>query len=220
MSKKLTVLLFAFPVLLFSQGTDRKGRFLFNIGPEYRITPIYGSRAYTNEAIYSDPDAQNSGLALNIGVDYYITKNLSIGFKNSFRYDLVTAQIDTFGPSGQGIASETRKDLLIGYHFGLGYRFQIFEKGDLLVSAGFSLLNRNSEFTVKEPIIDDNGQQTGTVTYLADSKFGTNKFSVGYGKGKSKIMLGMYITRSSGYFEENATFIIPFLNYSYCFGKL
>tara|TARA_R110002012_G_scaffold300941_1_gene500996 strand:- start:20171 stop:20833 length:663 start_codon:yes stop_codon:yes gene_type:complete len=220
MPKQLLVFFLVLPAFLFSQETERKGRFFFNIGPEYRITPIYGTRAYSNQIMYTDPDAQNSGMALHIGFDYYITENWSIGFQNSFRYDLVTAQIDSFGPSGPGTALETRKDLLIGYHFALGYRFQIFGKGDLLLNAGFSLLNRNSEFTIKESIYDNNGQQIGTITSLADSKFGANSFALGYGKGRSKVMLGIYFTRSSGYFENNASFMIPFLTYHYRLGRL
>lgn len=210
---------FALPTQTLSQNMGRSKLFYFTIGPEYRVTPVYKPNDLSKQAAYTNPDMQNSGLALNLGIDYYFTENFSIGFKNSFRYDLITSQIDSSDPSGQGI-SDTKKDLLIGYHFDLGYRFQIFKKGDLLLNAGISLLNRNSEFTVRESVFDESGQEIGTVTYLADSKFSANKISVGYGKGKSKLMLGMYITRSSGYFEETTTFMIPFLNFSYNFGKL
>lgn len=207
------------PLFFFAQNIDNRGKFVFNIGPEYRITPIYKQNTYSTKAEYTNPDLQNSGPSINIGLDYYITNRFSIGFKNSFRYDLITSEIDAIGLNEQGI-SDSKKDLLIGYHFNLNYQFQIFKKGDLLLNAGVSLLNRNSEFSVNEPLYDNNGQQVGTINYLGDYKYSANKLSLGYGNGRSKFRLGIYVTRNSGYFEETTTFIVPFVNYSYDFAKL
>lgn len=212
----------ACPFFVFSQkmkNTERKGKFFFSAGPEYRITPTYKQNSFSREAIYTNPDLQNSGLALNIGVDYYFSNNFSIGFKNSFRYDLVTSEIDAVGQPLLGV-SESKKDLLIGYHFNLNYHIDLFKKGDLLINVGVSLLNRNSEFSVTEEITDNNGQVVATATSLIDYKYSANKLSLGYGNGRSKFMLGIYITGNSGYFLETTTFIVPFLNYSFDFAKL
>lgn len=219
LAKKIFFLFFmSFPIIGFTQDLERKGKFFFNVGPEYRITPVYKLNNYSREASYTNVDMQNSGVSLNLGVDYYVTHNLSIGFKNSFRYDLLTAQ-DTQVGSNQEI-SNTKKGFLVGYHFKLIYHFEIFKKGDLLIGAGISLLNRNSEFTNQEQVFDDNGELVGTITSLVDYKYGANKLSLGYANGKSKVMLGMYITRNSGYFEETTTFMVPFINYSFDFGRL
>jgi hypothetical protein len=211
---------FILPSLCFTQNLERKGKFFFNIGPEYRITPVYdaNSSILSNDAFYTNPDLQNSGIAFNLGVDYYITNNLSMGFNNSFRYDIITTQ-STQTSTGQGV-SVSKKGLLIGYHFKMIYHFQVFRKGDLLVSAGFSLLNRNSEFTIEKPIYDDNGQLLGTINSLVDYKYSAYKISLGYGNKKSKLMLGLYITGNSGYFEKSTTFMVPFISYSFDFGKL
>lgn len=212
------------PALIFSQkieNTERKGNFFFSSGPECRITPTYKPYDdYSSKGVYVNKDLQNSGLALNIGVDYYFSNDFSIGFKNSFRYDLITSQMNAVGSSPTPSVSQSKKDLLIGYHFNLNYHIHLFKKGDLLINAGVSLLNRNSEFSVTEEITDNDGQVIGTTTSLMDYKYNANKLSLGYGNGRSKFMLGIYITGNSGYFSDPKTFIVPFLNYSYDFAKL
>jgi hypothetical protein len=218
LKKKLIFVLLVLPSICFTQEIERKGNFFFNVGPEFRITPTYKLNQFSNEAGFTNPDLQNSGVAINIGADYYIINNLSVGFKTSFRHDLITSQ-DVLGSVNQGV-SNSKKGLLIGYHFNLNYHFQIFKKGDLLVSAGVSLLNRNSEFTLVESIRDNNGQVVGTTSTLTNYAYSANKISVGYGNGRSKFMLGIYITKNSGYFIESTTFTVPFVNYSFDFGKL
>lgn len=215
--KCLLSILLLLSTLGFAQDLERKGKFFFNVGPEFRITPTYKLNEYSTEARFTNPDLQNSGVALNIGVDYYFTDNFSLGFKTSFRYDLINSQ-EIINNLGQGISS-TEKGLLIGYHFRLNYHFKVFKKGDLLVSAGVSLLNRNSEYTFVETFIDNNGQVT-TASSLTNYAYSANKISVGYGNGRSKLMLGIYITGNSGYFVKSTTFIVPFINYSFDFGKL
>ncbi len=210
------VIIFLTTTSCFSQD-KRKGNLFFNVGPEYRITPIYnaGVSSLSKEANYTNIDLQNSGMALNIGAAYFLTHNLSIGFNNSFRHDIVTT-----GHGPNNTMSSTDRGLLIGYHFRANYMFEVFGKGSLIISLGYSLLNRNSEFSVHEPLYDMNGQETGVQTYLADYKFGSNSVSLGYGIGKSKLMIGLYIAGNSVYFNERTTFMIPFLTYSYEFGKL
>ncbi|WP_136469002.1 hypothetical protein [Flagellimonas onchidii] len=219
MEKRLLMFFFIFPILASSQDATRKGEFFFNAGPEYRITPIYRLKAFSSKSIYTNPDAQNSGPALNLGVDYYITDNFSIGFKNSFRYDMITSGINVVGSIEPSI-SKTERDLLVGYHFNLSYQFQIFKKGDLLFRIGISLLNRNSNFTAVESVFDQNGQIVGTVSSLLNYNYSANKISIGYVNGRSKIMLGTYISQNTSYFDETTAFWIPFINYSFDFAKL
>lgn len=109
---------------------------------------------------------------------------------------------------------------MFGYHFGLTYHFQVFKKGYFLVNAGLSLLNRNSEYVSTESTFNEEGEVVDTTSSMDNYNFSANKLSVGYGKGKSKIMMGIYISRNTKYFESKTTFIIPFLSYGFDLAKL
>lgn len=119
--KKALILLFLIPLYLTAQNNTREKSFFLNLGAEFRITPIHKSGDQAIATNFINPDLQNSGPVLNIGVDYYFTQNFSIGFKSSVRYDLITTYIDE-------TASETERGLMFGYHFNLSYHFQIFKK--------------------------------------------------------------------------------------------
>lgn len=219
---KFLIFFFVIPTLVFSQGFESKGKLFFNIGPEYRITPIYDIDGSFNPSTFNtNIDLQNSGFGLNIGTDFFITENFGIGFNNSFRYDLITTgEIPFVSMTPNQGAIEASKGLLIGYHLKLFYHWNLFKKGDLIIGAGLSFLNRNSEFSLQEPLLDINDQVVGSITTLANFNYTANKIYVGYGSGKSKLLLGMYITRKAKYFSEPITFMVPFLSYSYDFGKL
>ena len=109
---------------------------------------------------------------------------------------------------------------MFGYHFNLNYHFQVFQKGELLVGAGLSLLNRNSEYVRTESILNEEGEIVGSNSSLENYNFSANKIFVGYGKDRSKIMLGIYISRNTKYFDEKTTFILPFISYSFNLLKL
>ncbi|MGN7512783.1 MAG: hypothetical protein ACTHOM_00305 [Allomuricauda sp.] len=207
MKKHTPLILFLLPLYLIAQNITREKNFFFNLGTEFRITPIHKSGDQAVATNFINPDLQNSGPVLNIGVDYYFTQNFSAGFKTSVRYDLITTYINE-------TVSETERGLMFGYHFNLNYHFQIFKKGDLLVGAGISLLNRNSEYARTESIFNDEGQAVASNTYMDNYNFSANKIFVGYGNGRSKITTGIYITRDTKYFEGKTTFIIPFISYS------
>ncbi len=218
LKKIFFIIIFILPSLCFTQNLERKDQFFFNIGPEFRITPIYKLNEPSLKSFFTEVDAQNSGFAINLGVDYYITNRLSIGFIYSIRYDIVTRE-DIQTDSALGISSVDKR-ILLGYHFELKYNFKVFKKGDLHFGVGLALLNRNSEFNITEPLFDQNGVQVGTTSSVNDYKYGANKIFLGYINKKSKILLGAYITRNSGYFNQTTTFMVPFINYSFAFGKL
>ncbi|UJH67521.1 hypothetical protein [Allomuricauda sp. SCSIO 65647] len=208
----------AIPIICFSQDLERKGKFFFSLGPEYRITPVYKLNNISREALFTNPDMQNSGISLNIGVSYYITERLSVGFNNSFRYDLIVNESDGMG-NNTGV-SNAKNDIIFGYHFSLGYHFPVFKNGDLFANVGVSLLNRNTGFSITEPVFNGNGDIVGSITSQMDFGYGANRISIGYAKGKSKVMIGTYVSTNTGYFQETTTFWVPFINYSYDFGKL
>ncbi|GLU43400.1 hypothetical protein [Allomuricauda sp. NBRC 101325] len=217
--KNLFLILFILPYFILAQNNSREKSFFFNLGAEFRITPIHKSGDQAMATMFVSPDSQNAGPVLNLGVDYYFTKNFSFGFVSSIRYDLLTTQIETTAPS-DGTNSKIERGLLYGYHFNLNYRFAVFKKGDLLVCAGWSLLNRNSEYVRTESIYDKDGQIIDSNTNIDNYNFSANRVSIGYGKGRSKLMMGMYISRNTKYFSEKTTFMIPFVSYSFDVVKL
>lgn len=72
----------------------------------------------------------------------------------------------------------------------------------MLVNAGLSLLNRNSEYMRTDAIFNEEGEVVDSTTSMENYNFSANKVSVGYGKGKSKIMMGIYISRNTKYFDK------------------
>ncbi|NAS12138.1 hypothetical protein [Poritiphilus flavus] len=201
----------------YAQQQERRGKFFFNIGPEFRITPIYNAEisGISAQAFDTNMDLQNSGVALNVGVDYYLTEKFALGFNNSFRNDLITNQ----SSSNEGV-EVANKGLLIGSHFRLTYHIDLFKKGDLLLGLGHSLLNRNSEYTAVESFFDENGNAVGSSSSLENFNYSATKITVGYGNGRSKLMCGMYLSRNSPYLIWGNFFMVPFLSYGFDFGRL
>ncbi len=212
------VLIYFLPIQLWSQqnGSERKGQFYFILGPEYRITPIYSvlSSTLSNEAIYTNVDKQNAGLNLNVGIEYFVSNNLSISFSNAFRYDLVISEFTEI--TGDFGAKEANYRLLLDYNISLSYYFKIFDKGEFFVNVGASLMNRNTDFSIKETSSDG----TGIGYYISDYHYSANKFSLGYNTNGKKLYLGAFLTNQSPYFNENVLFLVPHIGLSFDISKL
>ncbi len=218
---KLILLVALLPLMGNAQdnGAHLKGRFHLNIGPEYRITPIYDVAVpVTEAALYTNTDKQNSGTGLNLDLEYFITDKLSLGFINSFRYDLVIA--DSREISAEFGVEAADYKLLMDYHLYLAYYFKVFGKGEFFINAGVSLLNRNSDFSVKEPVRNSDGELIGMGLYIGDYHYSANRLSLGYKKGRGKLSLGIYFTQQAPYFKATTSFIVPHIGYSYKIGKL
>jgi hypothetical protein len=181
----------------------------FIIGTEYRITPIYSLKisSLSEQSIFTNIDAQNSGVALNLGLEYEFIRNLGVGFSNAFRYDLVIGQ----RPEGDNTINVGAPDyrLIIDYHLYLKYNYNVFPKGDIFISAGLSLLNTNTSYTIKE--IDEYGEGF----YISDFSFFANRISLGFQLSKSRIYLGLNLSRTTDYFNETISFIIPHIGFTY-----
>ncbi len=170
-------------------GAHHKGRFHLNIGPEYRITPIYDVAVPATEAaLYTNTDKQNSGMGLNLDLEYFITDKLSLGLINSFRYDLVIAYSREITAEFGVEAADY--NVLMDYHLYLAYYFKVFGRGEFFINAGVSLLNRNSDFSVKEPVRNSDGELIGMELYIGDYHYSANRLSLGYRKERGKIVLG------------------------------
>ncbi len=118
MIKKITCFIFLLSVFSNAQDNSRsrKGEIHFDAGFEYRITPIYSSPTFSvsknNFASNVDVDRQNSGVGIALGLEYFLGKNLSLGFSNTFRYDFIVSGQTAIDPDF-GVEKNTY-GLLIG----------------------------------------------------------------------------------------------------------
>lgn len=218
--KTFFILLFCcFTCSLWTQSyttENRKGGLFFSVGSEYRITPIYPMGTFNNDiASATNIDLQSSGVAFNYAFNYFVTKNLSLGFANTIRYDLVTLADNITTDFGYRVA---HNDFIFGFHFYADYHFQIFKEGELVVRLGKSLLNRGTEFRSKETFYDDEGNVLFSVYSQLDAGYEPWNFAIGYKKKKVFLLLGAYTSSISEY--VNADFIVPYVKFSYNLGKL
>lgn len=208
--------------ILFSQNSydidQRKGQLFFSLGTEYRITPFYKSSG-GQSILPVNIDSQSSGVAFNYTFDYFATKNLSFGFSNSIRYDLVTTGLTQF--TNENGFLPVKNDLIFGFHFYADYHFKVFKNAELYLRIGKSLLNRGTEFSSKETLYDQNGQPTVSFTSpTVDTAFEPWNFGIGYKKKKISLTLGVYTSSISEYFNDGTTIGIPYVNFKYNLGKL
>jgi len=197
---------------------ERKGKLFFSLGTEYRITPFYKSSGGQN-ILPVNIDSQSSGVAFNYTFDYFAAKNLSFGFSNSIRYDLVTTGLTQFTTENGFLP--VKNDLIFGFHFYADYHFKIFKNAELYLRIGKSLLNRGTEFSRKQTLYDQNGQPTVSFTSpTVDTAFEPWNFGIGYKKKKISLTLGVYTSSISEYFNDGTTIGIPYINFKYNLGKL
>lgn len=215
-------------ILLASAGVGQdnnstlKRQLRFSIGPEYRITPIYDIFAESYDVSeLTHIENQNSGLGLNLGLEYFITKKLSIEFDNTLRYDLILSHV-------QGVSSypETQKvdygtyGILQDYHFSIAYYFKAFRNGDFFVSYGYSLMNQNSDYTLTESRFDEDEKFLSASVSTGQFSYNANRICVGFRKQNVKTYLGFHISKVSDYLIENKPFIVPHFGFSYDLLKL
>ncbi len=215
MMKKTTYLFFLLSVLSNAQenSASRKGEIQFDAGFEYRITPIYRTYAVRLSSFSPhssvDESRQNSGMGVNLGMEYFLGNNLSLGFSNTFRYDFIVSGQDNI-ESDFGVGANTY-GLLIDYHLSLKYYFKLFGAGDFFISGGFSRLNTNSDFSSKQSFFDDGGNLIGSILSIENSSFFANRFELGYANGKGIIGLGIFMSQTTNYFDDTTSFIVPFV---------
>ncbi len=208
------IVLTIMPFFLNAQETigSLKNPLTVLIGTEHRITPIYGATIFSESASFTDIDIQNSGTAFNLGLEYEILKNLSAGFSNSFRYDMIIAPTQE---NNKGInVGATDYKIIVDYHLYFAYYFKVFSKGDVFVSAGMSFLNTNTSFSVNE--VDDIGERY----YLSDFSYFANRISIGFRSLKSRVYLGMNFSRTTNYFDTTTSFMIPHIGFCYDLARL
>lgn len=218
MKNLLLLIIFATTTYSYSQIEERKGKLFFKIGTEYRITPLPYDGSKIDQNIPADIDAQNSGVAFHYGFDYFITKNLSIGFNNSFRYDVIIRNDNEINLDNG--FKKTDKSLIIGGHLYLDYHIKVFKNSELFARLGYSLLNGGTEYMEKNTFYDNNGNILGSSLSNSDLSFSAANFAIGYKKQKVELLVGLYSSSTSNYFDETESLKIPYINITYTIGKM
>lgn len=224
MKTLLTIIFLSLSFFVFSQTKEaRKGQLFFKIGTEYRITPLPYEPWETDPNIaLTDIDLQNSGLAINYSLDYFITKNLSLGLTNSFRYDLLlyNDEISFQDPTGRNGSTKAEKTLITDFHFHLDYHFKIFKDSEIFVRVGKSLANRGTDYSTVTPFFDQDGNLVSKSIGQDNFHIQPENFGLGYKKNKVEVMAGVLTTTVTNYFLSNERLTIPYLKLSYNLGKL
>ena len=202
----------------YSQIEERKGKLFFKIGTEYRITPLPYDGGKVDQGIPADIDSQNSGVAFHYGFDFFITKNLSVGFNNSFRYDVIIRTDNEI--NRENGFQKMNKSLIIGGHLYLDYHIKVFKNSELFARVGYSLLNGGTEYLEKNTYYDNQGNISGSLLTSSDLSFNAANFAIGYKKQKIELLIGLYSSSTSNYFAETESLKIPYINITYTIGKM
>ncbi len=218
MKKLLLLIILTSTTYSYSQIEERKGKLFFKIGSEYRITPLPYDFGKVDQSLPADIDVQNSGVAFHYGFDYFITKNLSIGFNNSFRYDVLIRNVNEIDQEN-GV-QKTDKTLIIGGHLYLDYHVKVFKNSELFGRVGYSLLNGGTEYMKKTTYYDNQGNILGSSFGNETLEFHATNLAIGYKKQKVELLIGFYSSSTSNYFAETETLIIPYINITYTIGKM
>ena len=206
---------------IFSQNSfdidQRKGKLFFSTGMQYRITPYYetGSPSFT---VPVNTDAQLSGPVLNLTLDFFITKNLSIGFTHGLRYDEVTnigGETDNF--SRWEAASNS---LINSQHIYVDYHFKIFKESELFIRIGRSLLNNGTGYIERESFFADDGELLSSFLSSKDLTFRPAHFAIGFKKKRINIIAGTYVSTNNPFIVGNNALYIPYLEFKYSLFKL
>lgn len=200
----------------YLQPENRRGQLFFKVGGEYRITPLPNSAAPANNILVNS-DKQNSGSGVFYTLDMFLTKNLSLGFSHTLRYDEVGGLRS--GIEGNFGSEPMPKALIQGYHFYIDYHFKVFRESEIYLRLGRSLINRGTEVVFKETF-SNGGEPLLSVTGAKDYAYEPWNFGIGWKKRKVELMLAVYTSNISEYFATDETFIIPYFKFSYNLGRL
>ncbi len=225
--KKLSLLILLINCTVFSQENqnsfksnflDRQGKLFLNFGTEIRITPYYNEKDFAsnqNNFIPVNSDEQNSGIAFYYALNYFVTKNLSFGFANSFRNDILFTKAD-FSTFPQFKISKPEKTTFIDYHLFSDYYIKLSPNSNLFLRFGISYLNTNSDYILTESIYQ-NGNWIGNTAINKDFSFTSSNYGLGFKKNRFDFMIGAYTSKSSPY--SSARYTIPYIKINYTFFK-
>ncbi len=221
--KKTTItilILFLYSAVFSQERVTKTKRISFSIFSEYRITPVYlegfsgtmdGGDGLT--PVFYAQDEQLSGTAMGFEVGYSFRKiNLSLIFSQSFRYDHIYFEQNTFAASGNS-AVKSVNDFITDYHFILEKSFRIKNDHILSIRAGYALMNRGTAYALSEQSSEFGGQANYTVSHR-DFHVSAFNAGVGYRKNKWNLALGGYFTDKHKY-NQPSQLLIPYIKLGY-----
>lgn len=198
---------------------NRKGGLFFKTSLEYRIASIYNDGPKTERSVFVDINDQNTGAAINYAFDWFVGKNVSLGFSHSLRYDhllnegLNTQQISL-------VASAEDNTLLMDFHFYAQYHIPLFKESEVFVLFGRSLLHVGSSFNFGRRFEDENGVLFAGLLTPSNFNFGAWNFGMGWKKNRFELLTGLYTTGTSEYFIIGTDLTTPYVRLSYNIGRL
>lgn len=199
--------------------SERKGRLFLNFGTEIRITPYYNEKDFVlnqNNFIPVNDNEQNSGVAFYYNLNYFVTENLSFGFANTFRNDILFRKAD-FSSFPQFKISKPEKTIFIDYHLFSDYYIKLSPNSKLFLRLGISYLNTNSDYILTESIYQ-NGVWIGNTASDRDFSFASSNYGLGFKKNRFDFMIGAYTSKNSPY--SSARYTIPYIKINYTLFKL
>ncbi len=225
MKKILTIATFFITAQFLGQSTkqtveehlqNRKGKLFLRSEIEYRITPYYELKTDSGLQTFKGQlakDLQNSGTGLNYSLNFFVLKNLSLNFGQSFRYETILFSTDY--PEINS-SSKSQKSFLLDYHFSIDYFIPLSKSTDIYLRVGYSMLNTGSEFTVTQK------SQAGNfwVSQQYDTEFSANNFAIGFKRKRIDLCLGTYQTEETPYEDVRVPTLFPYIKISYDLLKL
>lgn len=201
---------------------NRGGKLFFNVGSEFRITPIPHDDSFPESAtFFTNIDFLHSGPALSFGLEFFIKKNLSLSLDHSLRYDTLLYNLNELGENFA--ARKTEKELLHGFHLYFTRYFKLSSKSnkEIFIRAGLSSFNGGSQFLLVEPVGDDGTGNPVTFfqTQVDFVNFGPN-IAVGYRNNRLTVLAGLYFSNGATFFQRNFRIVTPYIKLTYTLGKL
>lgn len=204
---------------LNSHIQNRSGKLFFGLSLEARITPFYNEKDFFSmpkQYAQVNDESQNSGFAVSYSLNYFANKNLSFGFSNSFRNDILYNKSETaMLPTLKNSKSE--KTIFIDYHLYSDYHIYISEKSQLFARFGYSFMNTNSDYNQFESIYQ-NGVYIGNIGVIKDFSFNALNYGIGYKINKFDILIGAFSSKNTPYTSTRYT--IPYIKINYTFLKI
>lgn len=208
-------------VLMYGQDTEKpfelqKKHLYLKLELENRITP-YSSENPTfvdfdsRDAIFN-LDRQNTGLAFGYKLQYFVTKNVSLGFGHTFRnasiiYERVFPEIHS--------SAVAQKAFVIDSHLEASYYFKVFKKGTFHVTLGRSFMNMGSDYNTTGASFNSQGEVIGFTSGVRDFNFQPTKFEIGYTIKRFEASIGTYYDSETPYFDFINPTYFGYFKFSY-----
>ena len=205
----------------YADFDSRKGRIVLKAGMEYRITPFYGNRENSERNLagsFTNVDNLHRGPAFSYGLEFFLSKKLSLNIQHSIRNSLVVLPFRTI-ESDFGI-NTAKKELLMGFHGFFDYHIQVFPDSELFLRLGFSTYNGGSNYVVKSTIVNEQNEIITQPEFQGSFDNEGLNLGAGYAKEKFKILLGIYSSRGNVYYGQSFPIFTPYVKLSYNLANL